>query len=126
MKSLFILFIALLFFTSCADDPEPDGVLIRVENNSEVDFKDVIVNSGSGDVAFGTIRDGKKSNYMAFESAYRYGFVSLLADEKELRIQPRDYVGETPLEIGFYTYKLGVITSNTGSPNLTLELVIDN
>lgn len=126
MKSLFILFIALFFITSCAEDPEPDGVLIRVENNSGLDFKDVLVNSGSGDVAFGEIRAGKKSEYKKFETAYRYGFVSLLADGKELRIQPYDYVGETPLEIGYYTYKLGVNTSQSDNPNLTLELVVDN
>lgn len=126
MKSLLTLILALFFITSCADDPEADGVLIRVENNSEVDFKEVIVNSGSGNVAFGTIRAGKKSEYKKFESAYRYGFISLLADGKELRIQPFDYVGETQLEIGFYTYKLGVNNTDSDNPNLTLELVVDN
>ncbi|WP_439487435.1 hypothetical protein [Algoriphagus sp.] len=126
MKHLFALFLASFLITSCTEDPEPNGVLIRVENSSEVDFKDVLVNSGSGNVEFGTIRAGKKSEYKGFESAYRYGFVSLLANGTESRIQPYDYVGETPLEIGYYTYKIGMHRSDSDTPNLTLELVIDN
>ena len=126
MKNHITLILLLFLIISCTEDPDPDQVLIRVENSAEVDFKEVLVNSGSGNVAFGTIRAGKKSKYKGFESAYRYGFVSVLANGTELRIQPYDYVGETPLEIGYYTYKLGMDNTDSGNPNLTLELVIDN
>lgn len=80
MKNLLSVLLALFFISSCAEDPEPHGVLIRVENNSELDFKAVLVNSGSGNVEFGDIKAGKKSDYREFESAYRYGFVSVLAN----------------------------------------------
>ncbi|WP_057940244.1 hypothetical protein [Algoriphagus resistens] len=124
MKNLFTLFLALFLLTSCSDETIPEGILIRVENSSNVDFKDVLVSSGSGNMEFGAIKARKKSDYREFESAYRYGFVSVLANGKELRIQPYDYVGETPLSKGYYTYKLDLETSDPDNLFLTLELVV--
>lgn len=125
MKKLFVLFFVLFVITSCSEENDPDGVMIRVENSSTLDFKDILVSSGSGNVEFGDLKAGKKSDYKKFESAYRYGFVSLLADGKELKIQPFDYVGETPLSKGQYTYKFNVDSSDPENPSLTLELVVD-
>ncbi|MCE7056114.1 hypothetical protein LZF95_15635 [Algoriphagus sp. AGSA1] len=126
MKHLFALFLAFLLTTSCVESPDPEGIMIRLENSSNVEFKEVLVNSGSGNVLFDNIKAGQKSKYKEFESAYRYGFVSLKANGKELRIQPFDYVGETPLEKGYYTYKIGINNSDQDNPTLTLELVIDD
>ncbi|MEB2778150.1 hypothetical protein SYJ56_22765 [Algoriphagus sp. D3-2-R+10] len=125
MKNLVYIFFALFLMTSCLEDknPDPDGVFIRVENGSNVDFEDILVSSGSGNVEFGNLSARERSNYKEFESAYRYGFVSLIADGKELRIQPYDYVGETLLSDGYYTYKLNLDTSDPNNPNLTLELL---
>ncbi|PZX48308.1 hypothetical protein [Algoriphagus chordae] len=129
MRNLIILFLAISLFTSCTDDSDyenPEAVLIRVENSSGLDFKDILISSGSMPVEFGDVKAGKKSGFKEFESAYRYGFVSLLANGKELRIQPRDYMGETPLSKGYYTYKLDVDESDTEHLGLTLELLIVN
>ncbi|MFC5624000.1 hypothetical protein [Algoriphagus winogradskyi] len=129
MRNLFPLFLAISFFTSCTDDSDfenPEGVLIRVENSSRLDFKEILISSGAEPVEFGDVKAGKKSDFKEFESAYRYGFVSLMADGEELRIQPFDYVGETPLSKGYYTYKLGVDESDPENLRLTLELLIVN
>lgn len=126
MKNYFTLILALFLITSCTEDPEPNGVLIRVENSSEVDFKDIFISSGSPGIEIGELKAGQKSDFNEFETAYRYGFVRLIANGKELRIQPFDYVGETPLEKGYYTYKIGINNSDSDNPNLTLELVIGN
>lgn len=126
MKNLFAFFLLIFLLTSCSDENTPKGVLIRVENASGVDFKDVFISSGSSSFEFGYISAGQRSDYQEFESAYRYGFVSLLADGKELRIQPIDYVGETPLSKGYYTYKIGVDSSDPNDPFLTFDFVIVN
>jgi len=126
MKNLLVLFFALFLMTSCTDDNTPEGVLIRVENSSSVDFKNILISSGSASVEFGNISAGQRSNYKEFESAYRYGFVSLIANGKELRIQPIDYVGETQLTNGYYTYKLDLNASDPDNPYLTLDLFIVN
>lgn len=126
MKSLFTLFLALFLITSCTENPEPDGVLIRVENSSNVDFKNILISSGSTPIEFGNISAGDRSDYKEFESAYRYGFVSLIANGKELRIQPYDYVGENPLSKGYYTYNLNLDNSDPNNPHLTLDLFIVN
>lgn len=100
-------------------------VLIRVENSSLVDFEDILISSGASKVGFGNITGGSKSDYKFFEPAYRYGYVKLNADGKELVIQPFDYVGETPLSPGYYTYQLDLENPGTSSRNLTLKLVVD-
>jgi hypothetical protein len=126
MKNLFTLFLTVFLITSCTEDNSPEGVLIRVENGSAVDFKDILISSGSIPIEFGDISAGQRSDYKEFESAYRYGFVSLLVNGKELRIQPYDYVGETPLSKGYYTYKLNLDTTDPNNPHLTLDLLIVN
>ncbi|MEP0712676.1 hypothetical protein [Algoriphagus sp.] len=126
MKNFFGLFLTLFLVTACIDDPDPEGILIRVENASSVDFKDIRISSGSTPVEFSDVKAGKKSEYKEFESAYRYGFVSLLANGTELRIQPFDYVGETPLSKGYYTYKLDIDDSNPDNIYLLMELVVKN
>ncbi len=129
MKNLFTLFLSILLLAACSDDSEfenPEAVFIRIENSSDVEFKDILISSGSSPVEFGDLKAGKKSDFKEFESAFRYGFVSLLANGNELRIQPFDYVGEVPLSKGYYTYKLDIDNSNPDNANLTLELVVVN
>ncbi|REG88710.1 hypothetical protein [Algoriphagus antarcticus] len=129
MKNLYSLFLVIFLIFSCSEDSEfknPNAVHIRVENSSGTDFKDILIISGSGAVEFGDLKAGKKSNFKEFESAFRYGFVSLMADGKEVRFQPYDYVGETSLSKGYYTYKLNLDISDPDNSYLTLELLIEN
>ncbi len=126
MKNLLILVFTLVLITSCSDANQPEGIMIRVENSSNIDFKDILISSGSGSVEFGNISAGQRSDYKEFESAYRYGYISVIADGKELVIQPIDYVGETLLSRGYFTYKLNADTSDPQNPFLTLEFVIVN
>jgi len=125
MKQLIILLFTVFMVWSCSEEEHPTGVLIRVENSSSVDFEDILISSGASQVEFGKVAGGSKSDYKFFESAYRYGYVKLNADGKELLIQPFDYVGETPLSPGYYTYQLGLENPGTSSSNLTLKLIVD-
>jgi hypothetical protein len=77
---------------------------IRVRNDSTIDFRNVVV----GGKNYGDIKRGAVTDYQTWVKAYRYSLVSLLADSKPLKIQPEDYVGETQLGDGHFTYVLTI------------------
>ena len=83
-----------------------DGVQIRLSNASGLDFEDVEVNFYDNRVSYGTIAAGTASGYQRTERAYSYAFVQLTAAGKQYRLQPIDFVGETELAPGRYTYIL--------------------
>jgi hypothetical protein len=87
---------------------EVDGVLIRIENASTKIFTSVHVNSGGGENNYSNILPGRTSNYLQYTTAYRYGYIKVIASGKEYVLQPFDYVGETPLEEGNYTYVIDI------------------
>ncbi len=81
---------------------------IRILNNSVYNYCNVVINPDWKDRSYGQIKSGEKTCYRTFEKAYRYAYVSLRIGEKDLIIQPIDYVGETPLGVGYFTYHLDV------------------
>ena len=102
-----LLLFALFAFSSHASE-------IRVRNDSKVDFKNVVV----GSKKYGDIKQGATTDYQTWKTAYRYSSVSLLADSKPLKLQPEDYVGETPLGDGHFTF---VITIKDGRLDIRAE-----
>lgn len=113
-KSLTKFFLSILIFVigfgliSC-DIFGENSTLIRIHNASEYDFLRVEVNTYDEPINYGTIKRDEKSRYKTFELAYRYAYVRLFVDENEFIIQPIDFVGETPLGSGKFTYVLEVI-----------------
>ncbi len=113
-KSLTKFFLIILIFVigfgliSC-DIFRENSTLIRIHNASEYDFLRVEVNTYDEPKNYGTIKSDRKSRYKTFEVAYRYAYVRLFVDENEFIIQPIDFVGETPLGSGKFTYVLEVI-----------------
>jgi len=100
----------------------PNGIEIRIANRSGVDFERVDVTFPSGKVEYGPVAKGATSGYRRVDKAYRYAKVETVANGGTLTLQPQDFMGETPLEPGRYTYALQV--DDTGRA-LTLELVED-
>lgn len=92
-----LLLLTLVTFSTHASE-------ICVRNDSKIDFKDVVV----GGKKYGDIKQGATTDYQTWKTAYRYSSVSLLADSKPLKLQPRDYVGETPLGDGRFTFVLTI------------------
>lgn len=120
-------FICFTLLIACkSDDLDPkssDGqIRIRIWNDTSHKMDDVFVKAGNPN-EYGTIESKKKSKYMQYVSAYRYAFVSFKIDGKAFLIQPIDYVGETPLEPGLYTYRLSV--DNLNNPYAILEFIED-
>lgn len=101
-----------------------DEVRIRLDNQTGEDFATVYVNSGGNDNDYEALPTGEKSDYLTYEAAYRYGYVrAITPDQDTFIVQPIDYVGESLLEPGHYTYLLTL--ADPSSPWMGIELVED-
>ncbi len=122
MKKTLILYLTIIILFGCSKDNENNEVKIRLSNISQYDFQNIVVNTTTGNVNFGNLSSGQKSEYKEFDKAYRYAFVELEIDGETYTLQPIDYVGETLLKNGIYTYQLDVNDIDT---ILSLTLVED-
>lgn len=123
MKNFSILCGVLLFalsvsFSACG---KSKVVLIRIENSTGHDIKDIFVSGPEDEHHYGDLQEGKKSAYKVYEKAYRYAFCTFMIGDSEFTIQPIDFVGESLLEPGKYTYRL--IISDLDTPWAGMELV---
>lgn len=126
MKISFAFILLFFFSVSCGiQDGRPDGVFIRIENNSDVNFERVVCQSGNIENSYGTILARSTSDYKEFEYAFSYAAIWLRAEGKDLSLIPIDYVGEIPLKVGFYTYRVGLSSANLTDASLVFELVED-
>ena len=104
MKRLVVLGLLAAGLSGCASTTEVTETQIRIRNDSNVAYENVIV----GNKSYGDIAPGAVTDYQNWESAYRYAYVSLTAEGKAMKIQPIDFVGETPLGSGRFTYVVTV------------------
>jgi hypothetical protein len=93
--------------------------MIRAHNASDLDWTSLVV----GTHAFGDLQADATTEYVEFEGAYHYNYVELTADGTDFVLQPIDYVGETPLGSGHFTYEID-ITDFDGAA-LSIEAVRD-
>ena len=100
-------FLAVLL-AACTPPTGPGDVEIRVANRSTRDFDRVLVNFYDEPVEYGSIPSGTVSAYRVAKGAFRYAYVEVRMDTARLVLQPIDFVGETPLENGRYTYALSL------------------
>lgn len=126
MKKLLVFIFCLSISFACSnDDIDPKAVNIRLSNISTYDFKNIIVNTGTGTVEFNDLDAQTISEYKVFERAYRYAFIELEIEGNTYTIQPIDYVGETPLSKGKYTYQINASEPNGQHGTLSLSLKED-
>lgn len=126
MKMKYTIWICLIVIISaCSKDYQGGEVLVRIKNQSDYDFKNLEFNPGSSMQVVGELKSGKSSDYYSFETAYHYGYISLNVDGEDLGLTPIDYVGETPLKSGKYTYVLDVVGNSGQNLSLTLIFVKD-
>ncbi len=109
-KSTLVVTLAIIFsFFSCSSDDEPTNeVHIRLTNNSEFKFEDTTYNN----INFGDIEPGEKTEYKLFKNQYSYGSVSILIENEQYGWQPIDFVGESLLEDGNYTFEYSFDNEN--------------
>lgn len=120
MKRLGVILFIIFFSLTCNDtdfkcdqhkiskcNSDDKKTNIRVLNSSDYDFCNVVINLSEGR-NHGEIKSGENTCYREYDKAYRYAYVSLTIDGEDLVVQPIDYVGETPLGIGYFTYHLDI------------------
>ena len=114
--------ILLALVSSCTEESleQNKNVLIRVENISDYDFDQVMVNTSGGEEGYGTVPSGAVSSYQAYEFAYSFATVELRILGTKFAFTPIDYTGETRLTNGSYTYQVDV--DNFTDRSLTLRL----
>jgi hypothetical protein len=121
MRRFTFIFLAIGFIlTSCTDrDDDVNAVNIRIRNVSSLTFDEVQV--GEQEAPYTSISPDSFSDYMEYESAYRYAYIAITSGEETYVLQPIDFVGETELPTGLYTYELDV----TEEGGVLLEFVAD-
>ena len=127
----FMLLSLLVAGCSGSADPinplPPDVPLgIRVENATGRTFEAITVQFSEQVENYGKLEAGAASEYRAVDEAYRYAAVEIDFGSATARIQPVDFVGETLLPPGRYTYRF---TPNLDGFNeftfVDLSLVVD-
>lgn len=112
MKKYLFLFVALFVIFSCTDrDDELTTANIRIKNLSGFTFEEVQV--GDQETLHINIAPEDYSDYLPYEVAYRYAFISIKSGEETYLLEPIDFVGETELPPGLYTYELNVSEEGT-------------
>ncbi len=123
MKKILILLSVLVIFGCTKEGDDAIDVQIRVANVSDFDYKNIMINVGSGNNFFEDLDAGQTSNYQVFDYAYWYGNVGLNIDGDTFSIQIIDYVGETPLSNGKYTFEINANNSQDQFGKLTSEMI---
>ncbi len=103
-------------FAACSnlfsgDDP----TLVRLENTSAVELRDVTFSSGHDPLTYERLAPGERTAYVEVESSYSYGYLKVTANGREHVIQPIDYVGEEEIGPGRFTWRIGL--TETGVTN---------
>lgn len=105
---------------ACSDrDDDVGAVNIRIRNSSDQVFDSVQV--GQHETLLLKVSPGDYSEYLEFETAYRYAFIEIRSAGESYVLQPNDFVGEEELPIGFYTYGLNI----TGDGDVVLLFAPD-
>ncbi len=123
MRYGFLLLLLLTLVLACETlvSGAQDPVEIRVENVSASVMEDVLVWFPDQRVVYGDVEPGGTSAYEVVREAYRYAYVETVVQGDTLALQPIDYVGESLLDGGRYTYRLTLFEGRS----LGLELVED-
>ncbi len=106
--------LSLLLFVMVSQDitvqaqPSANIVRIRITNMSDKPFSKLIVQFPSGVEDYGALAAGASTEYRNVEVAYRYASVSVVADNQDYSLMAIDYMGETRLASGFFTYALDI------------------
>ena len=120
-----LIIAGLSLLSACKKDAvkTDTAIELRVLNKTTATIYNCIVNPGSlsGSYNFGQVAVDSVSNYKTFDRGYSYSYVSPTLNNNTCALQPFDYVGETPLVSGKYTYKITFSPPN----NLHTTLIKD-
>ena len=116
-KPIIILLVSLFTLIGCH---KTNAVLIRIDNATGHDITEVFVQGPKDSHLYGDLKAGEASEYKLYEEAYRYAFCSFKIGDTEYLVQPIDFVGESLLPSGNYTYRLFISDLNTSWASMEL------
>lgn len=125
MKKFALLTFTILLLMGCTSNSSDPQIQLRLRNVSSFDFTNIAVSTTGDLVSYENLVAGETSGYQLFELAYRYAYIELEINGQLIKLQPIDYVGETPLPVGFYTYELDVELDQSQFLRISLTLVED-
>ena len=109
--------------TACGNPFGSDGpTRIRVRNASSFELTAVTFQPGSERVEYARIAPNATTDYTSVKNAYSYGYFDALVAGARRTIQPIDYVGESYVGEGKFTYQ---ITVDAQTKNLSMQLIKD-
>lgn len=85
-----------------------EGVYVRLANVSDMDFERVMVTVHLRESEYGTLPTSQVSAYQLQNGIYRYTGMKVSAGDDTYQFVPIDFMGETPLSPGRYTFALEV------------------
>lgn len=99
-----------------------DGdVEVRVRNGSSLLLDEVSLFLPQSTLSYSGLQPGEESSYSQVSKAYHYASAEVVVGADTARLQVVDYVGETPLDGGRYTYILRVLEGQPFSISLDFE-----
>jgi hypothetical protein len=120
MKRYLFAISVFLLTLNCSDrDDDLGNANIRIKNSSSIVFEEVQV--GDQETLHMNVGPGEYSEYLPYEVAYRYAFISITAGGETFILQPVDFTGESELPTGLYTYELDI----TEEDGVTLNFLAD-
>jgi hypothetical protein len=91
-RFLFVLFIALAVVSCKKTKIEPEGPTdVRVYNNTDQIFDNVVVNTSGGEFDFGTVQPHTYSAYHRYDKAYPKADISLAINSAAYSTPEQDY-----------------------------------
>ena len=122
-RSLSIVAAAVTIVASAAACNNPfssdDGTHIRLRNSSSFELTAVTFKPGRPEINAARIEPGAVTDYVRVDNAYRYGYLEVTVGGARRVIQPIDYVGESFIGEGRFTYSI-TIDASTLNPDVTL------
>lgn len=101
----------------------PDKPMLRIRNLTGRDITTMTVGTATGKQTFGPIKAGESSDYVP-TTVYSYAvFAITFADGRVIDTGAADWVGETPLGPGWYTYVIRLAATNPPAVLSGLEQV---
>jgi hypothetical protein len=109
---------------SCKKEENKGLVEIRIENNSTYGFSNILIGAGNDQKSYEPLAAKAKSKYQTYTNAYRYNSIEIEIEYNKYNIVPYDFVGESALQPGKYTYQISVL-DQPDKRSLDLKLIED-
>ena len=101
-SAMILIALIVTIFSMYRIDTPIEASMVRVANGTGLPLQNVRINS----IIFGDVPVDGVSSYQALTPAYRYAALRLEVAGKKFEMVPDDYVGETPLGRGIFTYRI--------------------